>query len=149
MVVKSEMRKIRDILGNFDTYEINSTDLWTEKSYDLFMSKLWDADDFFLGTMLLETKNLFVVDGACRLVSCYAMLTAIRDLVIEIDTDLANKMSEQYDSVFLSRNCDGGKKFFDMGTSLNEHFNKRVAYLKNAWRWRVWINTRITNYLRN
>ena len=62
------------------------------------------------------------------------MLTAIRDLVIEIDTDLANKMSEQYDSVFLSRNCDGGKKFFDMGTSLNEHFNKRVAYLKNAWR---------------
>ena len=61
MVVKSEMRKIRDILGNFDTYEINSTDLWTEKSYDLFMSKLWDADDFFLGTMLLELVVWYLV----------------------------------------------------------------------------------------
>lgn len=116
MNVRSEILKIRGILGNLDTYKIDSGDLWTEQSYELFISNLWDADnDFFLGTMLIETKDLIVIDGACRLVACYATLIAIRDLAMEIDTDLSNKLSERCDSIYLSKNCDGGKKFLDTG----------------------------------
>lgn len=135
MVVRSEMWKIREVLGNFDTYKINSTDLWTERAYESFVDNLRKADnDFYLGTMILESQDLTVVDGTCRLIACYAVLIAIRDLAVEIDTELSNELSNYLDSIYLVKNCDRGKKFLDIHDSLDEHLDKRVAYLKNNLR---------------